>query len=151
MSGTGVNGRIQRRRSVVISLKPSRSFVERRWPRLSRTADSGFRPSWQKLTQRIKDLRRAERLVEVDAEVLGGVLVFRATRIPIHTVAELLSEGERLESLRRGYARLTNEMLRLGPIYAGAHPLRSRPRRRPWRDRGKGRAFRVPLGEVARP
>lgn len=110
-----------------------------------------FRTSWRELTRRIKDLRRAERLVEVDAEVLGGVPVFRATRIPIHMVAELLSEGETVESLRKGYPRLTKEMLRLAPIYAGAHPLRGRPRKRPWHDRGEGRVVRVPVGDVATP
>jgi uncharacterized protein (DUF433 family) len=110
-----------------------------------------FRPSWREVTERIKDLRRAERLVEVDAEVLGGVPVFRATRIPIHTVAELLSEGETPERLRNGYPRLTEEMVRLAPIYAGAHPLRGRPRKRPWRGRAKKSMFRVPLGDTVTP
>ena len=109
-----------------------------------------FRPSWRELTQRIKDLRRAERLAEVDAEVLGGVPVFRATRIPIHQVAELLSEGETPETLRNGYPRLTQEMVRLAPIYAGAHPLRGRPRKRPWRSRAEKSMFLAPLGDTAR-
>jgi len=110
-----------------------------------------FRLSWREVTQRIKDLRRAERLVEVDGEVLGGVPVFRATRIPVHAVAELVSEGETPETLRKGYPRLTEEMLRLAPIYAGAHPLRGRPRKRPWRARAKKSTFRVPLGDTATP
>lgn len=109
-----------------------------------------FRSSWRQVTQRIKHLRRAERLAEVDAEVLGGVPVFRGTRIPIHTVANLLKEGETAETLRKGYPRLTEEMIRLAPIYAGAHPLRGRPRKRPWRGRAKGRVIRVPLGYPAR-
>jgi uncharacterized protein (DUF433 family) len=108
-----------------------------------------FRPSWREVTQRIKDLRRAERLVEVDAEVLGGVPVFRATRIPIHAVAELLSEGETPETLRKGYPRLTEEMLRLAPIYAGAYPLRGRLRKRSWRGRAKKSVFRIPLRDAA--
>ena len=111
------------------------------------TLDLG--PSWREVVHRIKDLRRAERLAGTNAEVLGGVPFFRGTRIPIHMIAELLSQGETVESLRRGYPRLTDEMIRLAPIYAGAHPLRGRPRRRPWRGRPKGRVVRVRLRDVA--
>lgn len=108
-----------------------------------------LRPSWQEVVQRIKDLRRAERLAGADAEVLGGVPVFRGTRIPIHMIAELLSNGETVETLRKGYPRLTDEMIRLAPIYAGAHPLRGRPRKRPWRGRPNGRVVRVRLRDAA--
>lgn len=108
-----------------------------------------LRPSWQEVVQRIKDLRRAERLAGADAEVLGGVPVFRGTRIPIHMIAELLSNGETAETLRKGYPRLTDEMIRLAPIYAGAHPLRGRPRKRPWRGRPNGRVVRVRLRDAA--
>ncbi len=104
-----------------------------------------LRPSWRDMAQRIKDLRRAEGLASADPEVLGGVPVFRGTRIPIHMIAELLSQGETPETLHRGYPRLTDEMIRLAPLYAGAHPLRGRPRKRPWRGRANGRPVRVRL------
>ncbi len=110
-----------------------------------------LRPSWREVGQRIKDLRRAERLAGGDAEVLGGVPVFRGTRIPVHMIAELLSNGETAKTLRKGYPRLTDEMIRLAPIYAGAHPLRGRPRKRPWRGRQSGRVVRVPLRDAATP
>lgn len=105
-------------------------------------------PPWREVAQRIKDLRRAERLVSVDANVLGGVPVFRGTRIPIHMIAELLSQGETAEKLRAGYPRLTDEMIRLAPVYAGAHPLRGRPRRQPWHGR-KDNVTRVRLPDAA--
>ena len=60
-----------------------------------------LRPSWRDMAQRIKDLRRAEGLASADPEVLGGVPVFRGTRIPIHMIAELLSQGETAETLRQ--------------------------------------------------
>jgi uncharacterized protein (DUF433 family) len=110
-----------------------------------------LRPSWREVVQRIKDLRRAERLADADAEVLGGVPFFRGTRIPVHLVAQLLGGGETAETLRKGYPRLTDEMIRLAPIYAGAHPLRGRPRKRPWRGRPNGRVVRVRLRDAARP
>src|SRR5689334_4877596 len=97
----------------------------------------------------IRDLRRAERLAASDTDLLGGVPVFRGTRIPIHTIADLLKQGETPEQLRNGYPRLTDKMIRLAPIYAGAHPLRGRPRRQPWEGRSKGRAFRVRLRDAA--
>ncbi len=108
-----------------------------------------LRPSWRDLAQRIKDLRRAEGLASADPEVLGGVPVFRGTRIPIHMIAELLSQGETPETLRRGYPRLTDEMIRLAPLYAGAHPLRGRPRKQLWRGRLSGRPVRVRLRDAA--
>ncbi len=108
-----------------------------------------LRPSRRDMSQRIKDLRRAEGLAGVDPEVLGGVPVFRGTRVPIHMIAELLSQGETPETLRRGYPRLTDEMVRLAPLYAHAHPLRGRPRKRPWRGRLNGRPVRLRLGHAA--
>jgi uncharacterized protein (DUF433 family) len=103
--------------------------------------------SWREVTQRIRDLRRAERLASTDADILGGVPVFRGTRIPIHAIADLLRQGEMADRLRKGYPRLTDEMIRLAPIYADAHPLRGRPRRQAWHGQSKGRVLRVRLRE----
>lgn len=108
-----------------------------------------IRWSREEVAQRIRDLRRAERLASTNMDILGGVPVFRGTRIPIHLIADLLKQGETAEQLCEGYPRLTDEMIRLAPIYAGAHPLRGRPRRQPWQGRSKGRAFRVRLRNAA--
>jgi uncharacterized protein (DUF433 family) len=104
---------------------------------------------WREVSHRIRDLRRSERLAVSDTDILGGVPVFRGTRIPIHMIADLLKQGETAEKLRKGYPRLTDEMIRLAPIYAGAHPLRGRPRRQPWHGGSKGRTFRVHLRDAA--
>jgi uncharacterized protein (DUF433 family) len=109
-----------------------------------------LRPSRCKVKQRIRDLRRAERLAAADADVAGGVPVFVGTRIPVHMIAQLLDEGETAETLRKGYPRLTDEMIRLAPLYASAHPLRGRPRRQPRRGRLNSVA-RVPLRDAASP
>jgi len=114
-----------------------------------RTLTLDLLPSRREVAQRIKDLRRAERLARIDADVLGGVPVFRGTRIPIHMIAELLSQGETAEQLRAGYPRLTPEMIRLAPIYAAAHPRRGRPRRQPWHGRSKPGVVRIPLRKPA--
>jgi uncharacterized protein (DUF433 family) len=87
----------------------------------------------REVRERVKELRRVERLVTVDPEIMGGNPVFRRTRVPVHMIAELLGKGETVERLREDYPRITEEMIRLAPIYAAAHPLRGRPRKQPWR------------------
>ncbi len=84
------------------------------------------------VTGRLKELRRAERLIVVDPEIMGGNPVFRGTRVPVHSIAEQLRLGEPVEQLRQDYPRVTEEMIRLAPIYADAHPLRGRPRKQAW-------------------
>ncbi len=69
---------------------------------------------------------RTKLLVTSDSETLEGTPVFRGKRAPIHFVAELLSHGETAETLRNGYPRRTDEMIRPGSVFAGAHPLRGR-------------------------
>jgi uncharacterized protein (DUF433 family) len=86
----------------------------------------------REITERVRELRRAERLVTTDPETMGGSPVFRGTRVPVHLIAEKLRLGERIERLREDYPRVTEEMFQLAPIYAEAHPLRGRPRRKPW-------------------
>jgi uncharacterized protein (DUF433 family) len=110
-----------------------------------------LRAPWREVGQQIKDLRRVERLAVIDPEMLGGVPVFRGTRIPIRTIAELLRHGETAATLRQGYPRLTEEMIRLAPIYLAAHPLRGRPRRQPWSGLRNGPVLRVPLRDAAAP
>ena len=86
----------------------------------------------REVTERVKQLRRAERFVAVDPEIMGGNPVFRGTRVPVHLIDEKLRLGETPERLREDYPRVTEEMIHLAPIYAAAHPLRGRPRKSPW-------------------
>jgi uncharacterized protein (DUF433 family) len=103
--------------------------------------------SRREVVERVKQLRRAERLVVSNPEILGGTPVFRATRIPVHRIAFLLRHGDTPEALRRSYPRLTSEMLAVAPIYAEAHPARGRPRKQPWHDRPPRQEWTVPLGD----
>jgi uncharacterized protein (DUF433 family) len=93
----------------------------------------------------LKQLRRCQVLVEVDAGTMGGEPIFRGTRIPVHLIAKLLSEGESETDLRDGYPRLTADMLRLAPMYATAYPLRGRPRKSRPLERTSVRTTRRPL------
>jgi uncharacterized protein (DUF433 family) len=86
----------------------------------------------REVMERVRQLRRAERLAAIDPEIMGGNPVFRGTRVPVHLIDEKLRLGETVEQLREDYPRVTEEMIRLAPIYAAAHPLRGRPRKQPW-------------------
>jgi uncharacterized protein (DUF433 family) len=101
------------------------------------------------LAASLRDLRRARRLVVSDPEILGGDPVFRATRVPVHLIAELVAQGGKPAELIEGYPRLTAEMIRLAPVYAAAYPLRGRPRRQPWRDQQPVRRGRRRLDTIA--
>ena len=104
--------------------------------------------SRREVIERVKQLRRAERLVTVNPETMGGNPVFRGTRVPVHQVAELLAKGETVERLREDYPRVSEEMIRLAPIYAAAHPLRGRPRKQPWHGWRLVSTTRIPLREL---
>lgn len=102
----------------------------------------------REIRQRIRELRRANRLVVTDPEIMGGQPVFRGTRVPVHLIADLLSQGESHEQLRKSYPRISDEMIRLAAIYAEAHPARGRPRRQPWHDRPPIRVIRIPMADL---
>jgi uncharacterized protein (DUF433 family) len=80
----------------------------------------------------LRELRRAGQLIVSDPEIMGGDPVFRGTRLAVHLIGGLLEQGASEADLREGYPQLTTEMVRFAPIYAGACPLRGRPRSRPW-------------------
>src|SRR5205085_11915706 len=102
----------------------------------------------REIKERLKQLRRIERLVVINPAIMGGNPVFRGTRVPVHQVAELLAKGESVERLREDYPRVSEDMIRLAPIYAEAHPLRGRPRKNPWHGWRLVSTTRLPLREL---
>ena len=87
------------------------------------------------LAASIRDLARACALIVSDPQIMGGLPVFRGTRVPVHMIAELLAQEFTPGDLLESYPRLTPEMIRLAPIYAAAFPLRGRRRNQSWRGR----------------
>lgn len=123
-------------------------------PRNTISLEGGFlridlREPRRELASSLRQLRRARELVMSNPDIMGGVPVFRATRVPVHVIAELLEQGSTEADVLEGYPRLTPEMVRLAPIYAGAYPLRGRPRAQPWRDRPPVRSTRRKLATIA--
>ena len=132
----------RRRLSAAIAAAPKRRIVNVGALRV----DMG--EARHEVMERLKELRRAERLVTVNPEIMGGNPVFRGTRVPVHQIAELLATGETIEPLRDDYPRVSEEMIRLAPTYAAAHPLRGRPRKQPWRKRPPIAVWHVPLADT---
>jgi uncharacterized protein (DUF433 family) len=122
-------------------------------PRNAVSLDGGFlrvdlREPRRELATAIRALRRARRLVVSDPDIMGGEPVFRGTRVSVHQIASLLGQGSTVEELLAGFPRLTEEMVRLAPLFAAAHPLRGRPRLHSWRDRQPTQSIRRQLATI---
>jgi uncharacterized protein (DUF433 family) len=78
---------------------------------------------------RLRDLEEAERLIQVDKEILGGEPVFKGTRIPVHFIVAMLAVGTDVAEIVSGYPKLDERKLELGRLWVAAHPRRGRPKR----------------------
>ncbi|MGC9945914.1 MAG: DUF433 domain-containing protein [Bryobacteraceae bacterium] len=94
----------------------------------------------------LRRLTEARRMVESDSEVMRGAPVYRGTRIPVQTIADMLSQGATVAEILEGYPALTREKVELAPMYVKAFPRRGRPVARPW---AKRRPRRVSEGRLA--
>jgi uncharacterized protein (DUF433 family) len=89
---------------------------------------------------RMKEIERAQTLITVDPEILGGTPVFAGTRVPVDTVVASLKKGIDRKRILGAYSTLTDEHLEAARVYSevyraeGAQP--SRPvRHRPGRSK----------------
>jgi uncharacterized protein (DUF433 family) len=73
-------------------------------------------------------------IVESNPAIMDGTPVFRATRIPVHLVADMIEQGTPIVEILEGYPSLTREMVEYAGIYAATHPLRDRPPIQPWSE-----------------
>lgn len=49
--------------------------------------------------------------------------------MPVRTVADWVASGETEESILESFPRITAEMAALAPLWAKAHPAKSRPKK----------------------
>jgi uncharacterized protein (DUF433 family) len=94
------------------------------------------------LDQDLKRLGRAQDMIVLDPEIMGGTPVYRGTRIPVDLIADMLSQGAKSEEILEGYPSLDREKVELAPLYVQAFPRRGRPASRPWAKRKPTRATR---------
>ena len=104
-----------------------------------------LRESRRELAIALRSLRQIRSLVAKDPDIQGGDPVFKGTRVPVHLIANLLSEGASEAEIREAYPRLISAMIRLAPLYATAYPLRGRPRKTVGLDTAPARTVRRPL------
>ncbi len=84
----------------------------------------------------VGNLQRAEQMVAIDPNVMGGAPVIAGTRIPVAAISEMVAQGATVEEITEGYPSLTSEQVSLASLYVAAHPRRGRPSSRPWTDPG---------------
>src|SRR6201982_1969032 len=111
------------RRAVVASLldRPRRSSIR------AAAVVVDARPAPRAVRSGLKQLARARHAVSSSREVLGGTVVFKGTRIPVHDIADMLINGDSPAAIVRGYPQLDKERVHLAAIYAAAYPRRGRP------------------------
>jgi uncharacterized protein (DUF433 family) len=83
----------------------------------------------------LRRLTEATRMVESDPEIMRGAPVYRGTRIPVHAIADMLSQGATVAEILEGYPALTREKVELAPMYVKAFPRSGRPVMRSWAKR----------------
>lgn len=98
----------------------------------------------RRLAMSLLELRKAEHMIISDEAILTGAPVFKGTRIPVHSIAEIVNSGTPIAEILEGYPALMEEQVRLAPLYAKAHPLRGRPRTR-WSGSRPAKRLHKPL------
>jgi uncharacterized protein (DUF433 family) len=94
------------------------------------------RPAAKAVKSGLDQLTKARRLVSRAPGVLRGAPVFKGTRIAVHDIADMLTNGDSPARVVKAYPQLDKERVRLAAIYALAYPRRGRPRAKPgWRSR----------------
>jgi uncharacterized protein (DUF433 family) len=77
--------------------------------------------------QRMRLLAEAESMVSLNQDVLAGEPVFNGTRVPVRTIAAWLEADISSEKIKESYPSVTDNMLRIAPIYVETNPRRGRP------------------------
>jgi uncharacterized protein (DUF433 family) len=80
----------------------------------------------------LRRLAEAELMVESNPDLMLGTPVYRGTRIPVHVIADMLSQCATIQEILDGYPALTREKIELATLYVKAFPRRGRPPARPW-------------------
>ena len=105
-----------------------------------------IKPARKEVNHGLRRLAQAVRMLESDAEIMHGTPVYKGTRIPVQSVADMLFQGAMVAEILEGYPALSREKVELAPMYVKAFPRRGRPRLRPWGKRPPRRVSQQPAG-----
>jgi uncharacterized protein (DUF433 family) len=86
-----------------------------------------------KMDSNLAKYRKAMKLIVEDPSIQAGAATFKGTRILVHHIRDLISQGATETELREDYPRLTREMIAAAKVYAKSRPRRGRPRKPRWR------------------
>jgi uncharacterized protein (DUF433 family) len=98
-----------------------------------------FKSARKEVQAGFRRLTAATRMVESDPQIMRGAPVYKGTRIPVHAIADMLSQGATVAEILEGYPALTREKVELAPLYVKAFPRRGRPVVRSWVKRAPRR------------
>jgi uncharacterized protein (DUF433 family) len=76
---------------------------------------------------RMRAIERAQKLITVDPQIVGGTPVFAGTRVPVDTVAASLKKGIDRTRILGAYPSLTDDHLDAARVYSEVYPRRGRP------------------------
>jgi uncharacterized protein (DUF433 family) len=96
----------------------------------------------QEAQVRARQLEVAEAAITSDRGIMGGLPVFKGTRVPIAFVLESIDRGFGLDDLREAYPFITAELIEHAKVYVASHP---RPVGRPRDDQDAWRAEMLPI------
>jgi uncharacterized protein (DUF433 family) len=90
-----------------------------------------FLDIWKGVDERLHKLWKAREAVTQDPEILGGIPVFKGTRVPVYDVAVLFDAGTPTDEILKSYPSLKDWQMELASVYARAVPPKGRPKRKP--------------------
>ena len=76
-------------------------------------------------------LENAKKMIVIDPNVLAGTPCFKGTRLPIHDIAGMVANGDKISTILAAYPTLTEEQVDAAIVYAQAYPRGSRLRSMP--------------------
>lgn len=110
-----------------------------------------LRPMETAIRRGLSTLEKAQKMVVIDKDTLGGAPCFKGTRIPVHDIAEMIAGGDGRAAVLSAYPQLTAEQIDLAAVYAEAYPQRGRPRRKPlWRKSKPNSSEKIRLRDLPR-
>jgi len=94
-------------------------------------------------------LERAKAMVSSAPAVMGGAPCIAGTRIPVHMLADMLANGDKVDAVTAAYPLLTADQVRLASVYATAYPRRGRPPAKPaWRTDGPSQSKTLRIDDL---
>ncbi|SFG43294.1 Uncharacterized conserved protein, DUF433 family [Duganella sp. CF458] len=79
--------------------------------------------------KRSEEVERALLAISSSEDVMGGLPVFRGTRVPVDSILASIENGVELSRIKDSYPFLSDELIKYAKIYSRVRPRRGRPRR----------------------